>query len=155
MLEQTDFGPLHKSLRNYRKALIRNRCLVVLIEASLYLWGLKKTERILSLVLTRANPPDAGTEIVVLDKYATLFNEIKRMPYLRGRCLSQSLAMRFALNQQGIESELRIGVNLNGGIFNAHAWLERKKHLLNDHPSVIATYFILPQEKINSALKFR
>ncbi|MDB5011694.1 MAG: hypothetical protein JWR67_776 [Mucilaginibacter sp.] len=155
MYHEIDFIPLYKSLRSYRRSLLWARCLVMLIEAKLYLFGLKKTEKMLSLFLRKAKPPETDTEVVLLDRYTTLFNEIKRMPYLKGRCLSQSLAMRFILNRKGIESELRIGVSINNGLFNAHAWLERKKLLLNDHPSIISTYFILPEGKINSALKFK
>jgi len=41
-----------------------------------------------------------------------------------GTCLSRSLALRQLLHNQGVRTQFRIGVDKNGGVFKAHAWLE-------------------------------
>ncbi len=63
--------------------------------------------------------------------------------------------MRLLLNRKGIFTELKIGLGKKKGTFDAHAWLEKEGKLLNDHPSVIANYFVLPEGKLNTILKFK
>ena len=41
-----------------------------------------------------------------------------------GNCLSRALTLWWLLRQQGVVSELRIGVRRLAGAFEAHAWLE-------------------------------
>lgn len=80
---------------------------------------------------------------------------MNQLPMLKGRCLSQSLVMRLLLNRKGISTELKIGLSQSKGVFDAHAWLEKDGMILNDHPLVIANYFVLPEGKLNRILKFK
>lgn len=133
----------------------RARILTILTEVCLRFTSLKTTERLLSFFMKQVPLPDHNETVVILDKYATIFNQMNLLPLLKGRCLSQSLVMRFLLNRKGIPSELKIGVNQKMGKFDAHAWLEKEGILLNDHPSIIANYFVLPAGKLNAILKFK
>ncbi|GAB2686584.1 hypothetical protein GCM10027037_05690 [Mucilaginibacter koreensis] len=128
----------------------------MLIEVGLLTVGLQKTKAVLNRFFTAAAAqPDADAAFIILDRYATVFNEIKVQPFLKGRCLSRSLAMQYALLRRGVSTDLRIGVNIEKGIFDAHAWLERKGIILNDHPVNTGNYFVLPSDKLQSALKFK
>ncbi len=146
---------LAQALKRYRRVVYLNRCLVLAIEAGLRSLGLKQTEKILARFVPAAIPMDEEEAFIILDRYSTIFNEIKHQPFLKGRCLSRSLAMQFALRRQGIYTSLRIGINIQKGLFDAHAWLEKEGLLLNDHPANTSTYFVLPEEKLNPALKFK
>jgi hypothetical protein len=54
----------------------------------------------------------------------------------RPTCLHRSLAVWWLLRRQGIASELRIGVRMEQGRFEAHAWVERAGVALNDGSDV-------------------
>jgi hypothetical protein len=54
----------------------------------------------------------------------------------RGTCLSRSLTLWWLLKQQGIDSELRIGVHRMADGIRAHAWIEHQGVVLNDQPDV-------------------
>jgi hypothetical protein len=51
-------------------------------------------------------------------------------------CLVRSTALWFLLRRQGIGSEIRIGVNQQGGKFKAHAWVESNGIVLNDRNDI-------------------
>jgi hypothetical protein len=51
-------------------------------------------------------------------------------------CLKKSLVLWGLLRRQGIESELRIGVQKEAGNFAAHAWVEYDGFVLNDTQDV-------------------
>jgi hypothetical protein len=51
-------------------------------------------------------------------------------------CLTRSLLLGWLLRRRGVESQLRIGVRLNQGVFDAHAWVECSGVPVNDQPDV-------------------
>ncbi|MDG4598250.1 MAG: lasso peptide biosynthesis B2 protein [Candidatus Contendobacter sp.] len=51
-------------------------------------------------------------------------------------CLHRSLTLWWLLRRRGIASELRIGVRLEQGRFEAHAWVERQGAALNDRADI-------------------
>ena len=56
--------------------------------------------------------------------------------FMRGNCLSQSLALAWLLRRRGVQPELRLGVRLTGPKFDAHAWIEFGGRVLNDTQDV-------------------
>lgn len=155
MYREADFILLNRSLRHHDRSRLRSRSLIIAVEICLRLMGLKRTEKILLHFSKKAEAPASSLEAVLLDRYITIFNYIKQFSAIKGRCLSQSLALRFLLGRQGIVCELKIGVRRNKGAFEAHAWLEWNGELVNDHPSNISSYLPFPSEKINATFKFR
>lgn len=156
MYSDRDLINLNKALRAQDRMFFRTRILTILTEVSLRFTSLKTTEKLLSIFIKKVStPPDYNETTVILDKYATIFNQLNQQLFLRGRCLSQSLVLHFLLRKKGISSELKIGVSQRKGKFDAHAWLEKEGVILNDHPSVIADYFVLPEGKLNTMLKFK
>jgi hypothetical protein len=61
-------------------------------------------------------------------------------------CLTRSLYLWWLLRRKGIDSQLRIGVRLTGGVLDGHAWVEYAGVPVNDRPDVSADYppFALP-----------
>jgi hypothetical protein len=73
-------------------------------------------------------------------RYAGLLESASRVPFLRARCLQQSLALYLWLRGEGVASELRIGVRKEGGALRAHAWIELDGQVVNDHPAAVAAF---------------
>lgn len=129
-----------KRLRNHKRRLRKYRFFILSIELSLYLFGLRKTIKILKFFTKQNNKPDITGDAVFLDNLVTIFNQIKEHKLLKGKCLSQSLAMQFILKRKAIETNLIIGGNIKGGGLFGHAWLEKDGTIINDHPFVVAQY---------------
>jgi hypothetical protein len=68
-------------------------------------------------------------------------------------CLSKSLLLDWLLHRQGIESELRIGVELLSGRLSAHAWVEVDGVPINDRADIAQSY--APFAAIAPASAFR
>ena len=58
-----------------------------------------------------------------------------RMPWTI-TCLVRSTTLWYLLRRQGLDSEIRIGVNQQGGEFHAHAWVEYAGIVLNDRHDI-------------------
>jgi len=67
-------------------------------------------------------PARIGTLVNVAGRYVPGLNT----------CLSRSLLLRWLLRRRGIRCELRIGVRLHQGEFQAHAWVEHQGKPIND-----------------------
>jgi len=55
-------------------------------------------------------------------------------------CLTRSLYLWWLLRRRGIDSQLRIGVRLNGGVLDGHAWVEYAGVPVNDRADVSADF---------------
>jgi len=56
--------------------------------------------------------------------------------YVAGTCLTRSLLLSWLLRRKGVRSELRIGVRLENGGLEAHAWVEHEGRPINDTDDV-------------------
>lgn len=126
-----------RQLKVQRQNKSKYRLLVLCIEASLYTLGLRRTQQ----VLNRFCKEKPGRSALSLDHLMTSFNQIKDSPFLKGKCLSQSLALQYILRQNGYSADLKIGAKKDDkkGIA-LHAWLEMEKQLLTDHRFVVSQY---------------
>jgi hypothetical protein len=105
------------------------------IALSLSLVGLPTTQR----YLAQLSPVVKTTTEVQMTKALGMAHSVNRAANhspLWGNCLKRSLTLWFLLRRQGIESDLCIGVDLQDGQFQAHAWIEYSSHILNDQPTV-------------------
>ena len=71
---------------------------------------------------------------------ARLVEMASRHTVLANTCLHRSLALWWLLGRRGFDCSLRVGVRKDGGHFNAHAWVEYRGAVLNDHPAVGQDY---------------
>jgi hypothetical protein len=55
-------------------------------------------------------------------------------------CLTRSLLLGWLLRRRGVRSELRIGVRLDEGRLEAHAWVEYEGRPINDADDVAARF---------------
>ncbi|WP_164714175.1 lasso peptide biosynthesis B2 protein [Chitinophaga rhizosphaerae] len=136
-------------MRAQERLLLQAHAITILTETSLRFTGLRTTQKLLTRFMKNVPPPAPEATIVLLDTYSSIFNRMKTAASRKGRCLSQSLAMRFMLGRKGISTDLRIGICQEHGKMEAHAWLEKDGKPVNDHPSMIEGYMTLPLEKVN------
>ncbi len=76
-----------------------------------------------------ATQPTMGTLVLALAR-------ARRYAPYRGNCLSQSLALWWALRRRGIATDLVLGAKIDDGQFAAHAWIEARGVVLNDRADV-------------------
>lgn len=99
--------------------------------------------------------PGTAGDMAFIDRSVTIFNQIKESEFMKGKCLSRSLALQFLLRRKAIDTDLVIGCYTREGILFAHAWLEKDGQVLNDHPIVISKYKTLLNGAMLSNLKFK
>ena len=59
---------------------------------------------------------------------------------LRAQCLHRALALHFWLRDEGVASELRIGVQKQARALRAHAWVEVAGQVVDDRPGAVAAF---------------
>jgi hypothetical protein len=76
-------------------------------------------------------------------EYARWIEFASRHHLVRARCLHRSLALHRWLMQDGLPSDLRIGVRKVDGELQAHAWVELAGNAVSDQLAAIAAYIPL------------
>ncbi len=107
--------------------------LVPVVEVCLYLFGFSRTYRLLSRLPACV---DAAAHKGLIQPYRWAYSALTRRGWLPGRCLSQSLALRWLLLGQGVNPDLQFGAQWSEQKINAHAWLEYKGIPINDRTDV-------------------
>lgn len=128
------FSPAERSL------LLQSLLLFSLVSLSLQLWGLRRTQQLLSFLSRREKTAPLKADNCSQESIARLVAIASRNSFPRGNCLRRSLVLWYLLRRQGIESDLRFGVRREGGDFQAHAWVEREGLVLNDSQDVSLHY---------------
>ena len=118
--------------------LVQLTLLLPLVGLSLRVLGFKRTSRLLDGTGRLA----AGGREVNVDAWAwaerigRLVNIAARRGPYKATCLGKSLALWWLLRRRGVAAELRIGVRLNEGVLDAHAWVEHAGVPINEQPDV-------------------
>jgi len=76
-------------------------------------------------------------------EYVRWLEVASRYHPVRAQCLHRSLALHWWLRQDGLPSELRIGVRKDRGELKAHAWVELGGHVVNDQPAAVGPFTLL------------
>ena len=69
-------------------------------------------------------------------RIGTLVNIAASQAPIPATCLTRSLLLGWMLRRRGVASQLRIGVRMNQGILDAHAWVEYAGIPINDRSDV-------------------
>lgn len=115
-----------------RRLLLQSFLLLFLVALSLKFWGFKRTQAFFQL----KKPKKPGFCSQKIIKTTRMVQLAARYCQPWANCLKKSLVLWGLLRRQGIESELRIGVQKESGNFAAHAWVEYEGFVLNDSPNV-------------------
>ncbi len=104
--------------------------------------GLKPAQRLLnSPVLDRRRTADS--EEATTRRVVNLVDAACRHHFKRFNCLPRSLVLQRLLARQGIASELRIGVDMDGGTLTGHAWLEHNGKAVGEDAGVEEQFSVL------------
>ena len=80
------------------------------------------------------------TDAERIRRYAGSLEIAARYHIVQARCLHRSLALHKWLREEGLPSQLRIGVLKDGNELRAHAWVELGGNAINDHPRAVAIF---------------
>lgn len=70
------------------------------------------------------------------DRMGALVHSAGAQLPLPATCLTRSLLLGWLLRRQGVDGALRIGVRMQDGLLEAHAWVECGGRPVNDAPDV-------------------
>lgn len=101
--------------------------------------GFKNMQRRVAVPMDASVAPLEGAK----DRARTVSRWVEvaaRRGVVRGTCLTQSLALLRLLRREEIVGQLRIGVRLQAGQLDAHAWVEVDGEPMNDSPDVATRY---------------
>ena len=84
-------------------------------------------------------PLDKREESTVVN-YRRMITLASRYHLITANCLPKSLALKWMLEKENIDSELKLGLNLDKNNFHGHAWLQRNEIVLNDNHDVALRY---------------
>lgn len=90
-----------------------------------------------------ARPAQGGVQPEAVERarrYSRWLAAVSRHHIARARCLQRSLVLHYWLRQEGLPSELRIGVQRAGDGILGHAWVELDGQVVTDAPSAIAHF---------------
>ncbi len=120
-----------------RRALLAACALLPLFWAGLRIFGFARLRAWIgrSPMGAQASPP-----IDELSALGALVNTAAHHTLGPANCLTRSLYLWWRLRRAGIDSELRIGVRLNDGVLDGHAWVECAGVPVNDRPDVSADF---------------
>jgi hypothetical protein len=83
--------------------------------------------------------------ITEVERLATLLRVACGWTFVPSTCLIRSLSLVRALQSRGIQTELRIGVRLESGKLDAHAWVEYQGVPVNDRHDIGARFAAFAQ----------
>ena len=125
-----------------------------LIHLCIKLLGLNITQAILAKFQKRIPnelPPDSKLH---LTRARHIFRYTRLHGPFKGNCLSRSVLMQLLLQNQGICSQMIIGVRFNDREFKAHAWLERDGKPLNESMDVRQRFSVLENPSLTKETQF-
>lgn len=129
--------------RKERGLLLQSALLLPAIHAALILFGYARLQRVLE-ALTPLRPDQrhlSTTEILADARVISRIVSIAAAHGLyRATCLRKSMLVWWFLRREGIQSNICFGVRMNGGLLEAHAWLESNGIVLNDSIDVSGQY---------------
>jgi hypothetical protein len=102
--------------------------------------------------LLRWSPaPSRTPDVLRARAFARVVNYTAARPHIQANCIRRSLVLWWLLRWARLSSQVRIGVNLDGG----HAWVEHGGEVVNDAPEVAAQYAILYDDQLSPELMSR
>jgi hypothetical protein len=127
---------LRKLSRENRTLLLQALLLFPLVAASLRLFGMARTQSILSRMMKIGLGKSTRSSPNQLEETVRLVDAAHRYNRLWSNCLKRSMVLWFFLRRRRIEADLRIGVRRSRRGLDAHAWLEYRGLVVNDDKDV-------------------
>lgn len=103
-------------------------------------FGFKSMQRRVTSNVSADGSPALPASVASAHAIAHWVDVASRRGLVEGTCLTRSLTLLMLLKREGIPGNLRIGVRLNTGKLDAHAWVEVNGDPVNDTPDVVSRY---------------
>lgn len=110
--------------------------------ASVQAWARQRPER--------AQPPDPDVAQAHIQRARRMVDVARSYHLYPMTCLRRSLALQRLLARQGIQTDLRIGAQRQGGEMRAHAWLEYQGVPIGEPQEIERRFIPLVSIKSNS-----
>jgi hypothetical protein len=137
-----------------RKMLLTVLFSLPLVHLNIHLFGLNNTQSILAVFRRRVpKQPPADTRLRLM-RARHIFRYTRLHGPFKGNCLSRSLLMQMLLQNQGICSQMIIGVRFDDQQFKAHAWLERDGEPLNERSDVRQRFSVMESNRLPKETQF-
>ena len=120
-----------------RKLLFDSMLLLPLFWIGLRVFGLLRFQGWLNRTAAIARPSPRREELAAMGALVNIAGSHVPWP---STCLTRSLLLGWLLRRRGVSSELRIGVRLDEGRLEAHAWVEYEGRPINDADDVAARF---------------
>lgn len=133
----TIFSKFRALSRAERTALLSALLMLPLFSIGLHVFGLPRFNAWLERAPIAARPYPTREQLA---RIATLIRMAGNRVPVASTCLTRSLLLGWWLRRRGVRGELRIGVRLSGGKFEAHAWLEYGGRPLNDSDDIAMAF---------------
>jgi len=131
-----------------RKLLFYSMLLLPLFWVGLRVFGLPRLRGWLNGSARIDQPPRTREDLEAMGALVNIAGNHAPWP---STCLTRSLLLGWLLGRRGVRSELRIGVRLDEGRLDAHAWVEYEGKPINDAFDV-ATRFAPFDEPLSPGL---
>ncbi|MEE9415069.1 MAG: lasso peptide biosynthesis B2 protein [Acidimicrobiales bacterium] len=109
--------------------------------SAIRIFGFAKTTRALTWVSARTQTDGSG-DIGAVGKEIAAANG---RPFA-GTCLDRSVLLCFLARRGGETPEIRIGVAMDDGELEAHAWVVMDGVVMNDSPQAVARYVVFDRD---------
>lgn len=127
--------------------LLQALCWLPLMHGGVRLCGFKRGCQLLTRWSAHDNPmPHPDQVALTIQQCEQALRLAIQYGLYPGNCLSRSLTLWWLLRRQGVDSELRIGVRIVAGRFQAHAWIEYAGQPLYEVQDVHQHYTAFPDE---------
>jgi len=120
-----------------RRTVLAAMALLPLFWLALRLVGLQRLQARLYRAVPKGTAQPALDE---LKRTGALVNAASNRLLGPDNCLTRSLYLWWLLRRRGVSCELRIGVKMNDGALDAHAWVEHAGVPVNDRDDIGATF---------------
>ena len=137
-----------------RGFLIRALLLLPVVGWGLRLIGFGRVQATLQRFMAAPRDKSTGDDVTKKVLSASrMVSIVSRRGIYRANCLPTSLTLEHLLGQQGIDTDLRVGVRKVAGVFEAHAWVEFLGQPLNEDDDVHERFaaFDVPIDSLKKA----
>ena len=80
-------------------------------------------------------------------QWADMIDRVSGRPY-GGTCLDRSVFLWFVMRLHGLDGFVRIGITLDGGAIDGHAWVEIDGRVINDEADVADSFAVFDEDPV-------
>ena len=122
-----------------RALIVRAMVILPLTGIGLRVFGFRRCKEWMEQISNALKSPpvrEPAAEVAIAERAVRAIRSAELHGLAAPNCLERSLVLLWLLRRQGIRGELHVGARKSGARLEAHAWVELRGQVLNDHPEV-------------------